>query len=128
MTDQVTVGVNGCRDPWHTTRTDWRGMCPKCRGTAEDEYSEDRLRDHDMYGHKITPVGKGFGISVTVGTPSSGPNVGKPFAAATLFHESDGFRQALMSVSEEGPNNVFYDRYEEVMGQVFDVLSKHQGG
>ena len=77
--------------------------------------TEDRLRDHDMYGHKITPVGKGFGISVSVGIT----NDGKGHAMATLFHESDGFRQALMSVNEEGPLNVFYDRYEEVMGYVF---------
>lgn len=71
------------------------------------------MRDHDMYGHKITPVGDGYGISVSVGITGDG----KVHAYATLFHESDNFRQSLLSVSEEGLSNVFPDRVKEVQGQ-----------
>ncbi len=76
---------------------------------------------HDMYGHEIRPIGRGFGVSVAYFQNAEGrvPDF-------TFFHESDGFRQALFSVAGRsligegaGPqiHNVFRERLAEVLGE-----------
>lgn len=83
------------------------------------------LRTHDMYGHEIRPIGRGFGISLT--HFQSAERLVPDF---TFFHESDGFRQALFSVAgrslmgeEDGPqiHNVFRERFAEVLALVESV-------
>jgi hypothetical protein len=79
------------------------------------------LREHDMYGRPIWSLGDtGYGVSVSVYTQGDGP----PTPDFTLFHRSDGFRQALFSVTARGMfpdsrgpevHNVFEDRVAEVL-------------
>lgn len=75
---------------------------------------DEPLRDHDMYGHKITPIGEGFGVSISLGILTDGsvePNL-------WVFHASDGFRQTLFSImgNDKYPiANVFPDRLAEVL-------------
>lgn len=71
----------------------------------------------DMYGHKIMPVGEGFGVSVSLGTLGGGSER-RVVAHLAVFHAGDGFRQALFSVDcDDRPNtgNVFSDRLQEVL-------------
>ncbi len=75
---------------------------------------DEPLRDHDMYGHKITPVGEGFGVSVSLGILPDGSV--EPHLA--VFHNSDGFRQSLFAIMGSGKYpiaNVFEDRLAEVL-------------
>jgi hypothetical protein len=72
------------------------------------------LREHDMYGHKITPIGDGFGVSVSLGRYPDGAVL----AHLAVFHESDGFRQSLLACMVDGkPHiaNIFPDRLAEVL-------------
>lgn len=82
------------------------------------------LRTRDMYGHEIRPIEGGFGISLSYFRLAEGERQTLDF---TLFHESDGFRQALFSVAgrslvgeEDGPqiHNIFHERVAEVLALV----------
>lgn len=77
------------------------------------------IRENDMYGHRIYPLGEtGYGVSVAFGsTPSESDCI---YPLFTVFHVSDGFRQSLFSVSINKPDrptltNVFHDRVAELM-------------
>lgn len=70
----------------------------------------------DMYGHKIVPIGDGFGVSLAFAHHLNGAVT----PCLTVFHSSDGFRQSLFSVgfsNEARPQvgNVFDDRFGEVL-------------
>lgn len=69
------------------------------------------MRKRDVNGHNITPVVGGYGISVSIVWRKDQRS---HVAYATLFHDSDGFQQALLTVGEEGALNVFSERVDEV--------------
>jgi hypothetical protein len=57
----------------------------------------DEKRTHDMYGHRIWPLGEtGFGVSVSYGET---PSTGACHAWLTVFHVINGFRLPLFTVS-----------------------------
>jgi hypothetical protein len=69
---------------------------------------------NDMYGHPIWLLGDtGYGVSVSVYTQGDGP----PTPDFTLFHHSDGFRQALFSVTARG---MFSERRGPEVHNVFE--------
>ena len=76
----------------------------------------------DMYGHEITPIEGGYGVSVTFHGRE-----GEMVPEFTFFHESDGFHQGLFNVSFRPPtelddplvarpyiSNIAYERVNEI--------------
>ncbi len=82
-----------------------------------------QLRDRDMYGNPITPLGEtGYGVSIAFAGNGNGPAV-YPFI--TVFHISDGFRQSLYSVAMSEALtfyvcNVYGERVTEVIAEALE--------
>lgn len=79
--------------------------------------TDKELAEKDMYGDAIIPIGdSGYGVSVAFFVRPD--DTKHPYFS--IFHESDGFRQSLTSVTidENGGwiSNVFRDRTAEVLG------------
>lgn len=81
------------------------------------------MNTHDMYGHKIHLLGEtGYGVSVSF---SQRARRGGTYSDArpyfTIFHVSDGFRQALFGAFVDHDTNrpgicdTFMDRIEKLM-------------
>lgn len=81
------------------------------------------LREHDMYGHKIVPIGDDFGVSVSFGKWPDGAVL----VHLAVFHASDGFRQSLLACMVDAkPHiaNIFPDRLQEVLSLLKEKEAK----